>query len=212
MNNSALSFLAVPRQQAGWRRTGSIALVVVLHIAAIWALANGLLVNLVHDVLPPISTRVLDAPPVTHSPPPPKVLLTKPVVETHVPVPVIQVSLDPNATSIQTKPDQTPQKQTAVMIPSTPISGLAGTHTTPPYPALAHRLDQQGTVILLLTVGADGLVTDAQIVTSSGVPELDQAAQNWVMAHWRYKPATNAGAAVSGTTRAAVKFDLKDAG
>jgi protein TonB len=54
-------------------------------------------------------------------------------------------------------------------------------------------------------------VTNAQIEQSSGSNDLDSAAVQWVVAHWRYKPATQNGQPVVSTTEAAVVFNLKNA-
>ena len=92
-----------------------------------------------------------------------------------------------------------------------PVS-VAPTHTVPPYPALYARLGSQGTVVLRLAISAQGVVTDAVVIRSSGTEGLDQVARAWVMAHWRYRPAIRGGAAVPGTTTVAVEFNLKNAG
>lgn len=90
--------------------------------------------------------------------------------------------------------------------------GLMATHTIPPYPPLDLHLGNQGTVVLRLLIGVDGRVLDANVVRSSGSESLDRAAQNWVIARWRYQPAIREGAAVQGVVNVAVKFDLKSAG
>ena len=89
--------------------------------------------------------------------------------------------------------------------------GVADTHTTPPYPPLAVRLSEEGSVRLHLTISAQGVVTDAVVVRSSGYDDLDQAAHNWIIAHWRYRAATRGGAAVASTGDVQVRFDLKNA-
>ncbi len=63
----------------------------------------------------------------------------------------------------------------------------------PPYPAYAQRRGMQGTVQLLLHVGADGSVVTAEIVQSSGYPLLDSTAQGWVVKTWRFSPALQNG-------------------
>jgi periplasmic protein TonB len=93
-----------------------------------------------------------------------------------------------------------------------PAAGIAVTHTIPPYPLLAIRLEEQGAVQLRLVISAQGMVTDAVIVRSSGFQDLDQAARAWVMAHWRYRPAMRGGVAVPSAADALVRFDLRNAG
>jgi len=94
--------------------------------------------------------------------------------------------------------------------PDQPPLSIAATHTKPPYPALEERLGITGAVQLRLTVSAQGTVTDAVVVRSSGAPGLDRAAQAWVLAKWRYRPAMRGGVAVPATTLVLIKFDLAD--
>ena len=56
--------------------------------------------------------------------------------------------------------------------------------------------------------GSDGTVTDAIVTRSSGFPALDEAASTWIVAHWRYRPATREGKPVTSQTNANVKFEL----
>jgi TonB family protein len=63
-------------------------------------------------------------------------------------------------------------------------------------------------VTLRLTVSAEGKVTAADIVTSSGRDDMDQAAQQWIKAHWTYRPALNNGVPTAGQTLATIIFSL----
>ena len=92
-----------------------------------------------------------------------------------------------------------------------PVS-IARTHTVPPYPALYARLGNQGTVTLRLTISAQGVVTDAVVIRSSGTEGLDEVARMWVLQHWRYQPAIRGGAAAPGAVTVGVEFNLKNAG
>jgi protein TonB len=210
MNHPALmTHSPLAQSSAGWRRYAGIGLAVTLNGVLVWALASGLAVKLTKYVPPVLQMKVIETPqaqPKQVTPPPtPKVEKVLPTEQ--VPEPVIQIAPDPAAQTIQVPAQQTPPVQPV----DASASGLTNTHTTPPYPPMARRLSQQGTVILAITVAADGSVSAAQIATSSGFPELDQAALNWVKAHWRYKPAMQGGVAVPSTTQAAVKFDLRQA-
>lgn len=61
----------------------------------------------------------------------------------------------------------------------------------PNYPEAAKAAGHQGTVKLRLSVGADGVVEEAQVVESSRSPELDAAAIEQVKA-WKLSPAIDA--------------------
>ncbi len=86
--------------------------------------------------------------------------------------------------------------------------GIMGTHSTPDYPSLAVRLNQTGNVMLKLTIDERGAVTAASVEKSSGYDSLDNAAVAWVIAHWRYEPATKDGTPLVTTTDALVTFRL----
>jgi periplasmic protein TonB len=208
MKNPALLY-EVPAQPKGWSRYSSIAVVATLHIAAIWALALGLGVKIGISGPQIFPTQIIQP----HTKPPPTTPLPnptfKPVTPATMPEPYIKIDSDGGGTGIQTNPSPTqPQTSTA---PDSPPVAIGPTHGAPPYPPLARRLGEQGNVILSLTIGTDGAVTDVQIANSSGSTELDQAAMEWVKAHWRYKPAIHNGVAVASTAKVGVRFDLKDA-
>lgn len=61
-------------------------------------------------------------------------------------------------------------------------------HGPPDYPASARRAGHTGTVIVALTVGADGRTSNVRVQSSSGYRELDDAAVEAVR-HWRFSPA-----------------------
>jgi TonB family protein len=77
------------------------------------------------------------------------------------------------------------------------------------YPALALRLNQQGTATIGFTIQVDGHVRDIHIEKSSGYDLLDQAsmlcAQNWT-----YKPATQNGKPIEVPWRANIAWKLMD--
>ena len=86
--------------------------------------------------------------------------------------------------------------------------GIVSTHTAPPYPPIARRIGAEGKVTLRLTVSTEGRVTQADVESSSGHDELDQTAQQWIMAHWAYKPAQENGVPVVSHVLATVTFNL----
>ena len=211
MNNPALMFGAhIAQPKNSWRRYAGLAFAVAFNGLLVWVLATSLVVKLGIYTPPALDMKVINMPQTQQqqTPPAPKPQLEKVIpTEPQVPPPVIQVAPETQVTPIQVQ--QQPQTPPAT---DASASGLTSTHTIPPYPPMARRLNQAGTVILSITIGTDGSVTAAAIQTSSGFPELDQTALNWVKTHWRYKPALQGGVAVPSTTQAAVKFDLRQAG
>ncbi|MGU3782164.1 TonB family protein [Burkholderia metallica] len=79
----------------------------------------------------------------------------------------------------------------------------------PDYPAKARRLQQEGTVIVHLSIGADGAVTSARVASSSGSPLLDAAAVAAIRAG-RCHPYETAGIARSVEATQPVAFNLND--
>jgi protein TonB len=211
MQNPGAIYASHSARPTSTRYTG-IAFAALVNGVAIWAILNGLTFHPGPPPPPPTTIQFLqpEAPPTPPMKQPP-VTLVKPTMPATpvVPQPVIpiQQSTEQNPITVTTQP----QPANPPIADSGP-SGLMDTHSTPPYPADARNLSQQGTVTLALSIDATGAVTNAQVKVSSGYPELDQTAVSWVMAHWRYKPAIQNGAAVASATLAAVRFDLKNAG
>jgi TonB family protein len=84
------------------------------------------------------------------------------------------------------------------------------TNTPPKYPADAAKNKEQGTVVLLILVGADGhpksLTVDPK---THATPEMIKAASDAVMT-WRFTPRMEQGKAVEGYAKVPVTFSIHD--
>lgn len=80
----------------------------------------------------------------------------------------------------------------------------------PRYPEEARRRGLEGTVVVQVEVGSDGLVLDVALHTPAAGAELNREALRAVR-RWRFEPARRAGAAVATTTLVTIVFRLQDA-
>lgn len=223
MQNIAAGFHTIPNAGRSQARSIGIGFVVLLHVGLIYALATGLAVKFAKYIPPVLEAHIVEPPkqpPPPAVPPPPSAALLKPPPIATVPPPEIKIAAPQTPPPIQTvvgppQPPPTPQPvQQAPAQPAVPDSGPSGimsTHTIPPYPPVARRLTHEGTVLLQISVSAQGDITDVQVAQSSGFSELDQTAEEWVKSHWRYHPAIKGGQPVAGTVQASVKFNLQEA-
>ena len=78
----------------------------------------------------------------------------------------------------------------------------------PPYPDTSTRLGEEGTVVVRVRIGFDGLVIDASVAESSGHPRLDAAALARARSAWRFIPATRDGRPVEAVRTVPVRFHL----
>ena len=185
------------------RRYAAFAFVGALHIALIYALATGLMPPIFKATPRPVDLQIfkvtVDKP--KPMPKPVKLTLEKPKGPTAVEpkVPIDQPAHSPI--------DVAPARPQPVI--DSAVTAIAGTHTTPPYPALARRLGHEGVVRLRISISAEGRVIRADVVQSSGYAELDAAASSWVLAHWRYRPAMRGTLPVAAMALAAVRFNLE---
>jgi protein TonB len=79
----------------------------------------------------------------------------------------------------------------------------------PSYPEEARRRGQEGTVVVLAEVAADGLVLAVSLQTPSPHPELNREALRAVR-RWRFEPARSGGVAVAVATPVVVVFRLEE--
>lgn len=77
----------------------------------------------------------------------------------------------------------------------------------PNYPKQAALRGEEGTVVLMIHISPEGLVSGVDIVQSSGYPDLDRSAQEAVLT-WHYLPAIKAGQPVPFEMRMRIQFAL----
>jgi len=200
-------------------RLGSAATVAAIHVAAIFGLVAALNQGALMKEMRIIQATI-DAPqeiPRESPPPPPDFVKPTPPVAI-LPEFTVQAPTAP-APSITT----VPMKSQAVPVipanpahtytppPDEPLRPIMSTHTVPPYPPIAVRLNEQGTTLMELTISPRGTVSECQVVGSSNSERLDAAGCDFVTSNWRWRPAANAGKAVAAKTRVSIKWDLRSA-
>ncbi len=73
---------------------------------------------------------------------------------------------------------------------------------------MSKRLNEQGTVVMRVLIGADGQPQKAEIRKSSGFERLDRSAAETVM-KWRYIPGKRAGVAEAMWFNVPINFVLE---
>jgi protein TonB len=193
-------------------RTPWMGLAIALQLAGAWLFMHGLATGTVRLGSPIIELAPQQPEVLPRTPPPPEPKLTR------VEVPQVPRIDDFRVPQQQTDGGitvtlNTPPATTNPPVPKgidRPAASVAGTHTVPPYPIVARRAGAEGVVTLRLTVGTDGHVSAAEIVTSAGRDDLDQAARDWILAHWRYRPALKDGSPALAQLLASVTYSLKN--
>lgn len=186
--------MSYPYQTSSPRRFGGIAFVVLLHVAIIYALVNGLGSAVVDVLRAPLKTEVIqDVKPPPEAPPPPQPPVIHPPPP-YIPPPLIQLAPPPSPPPVANVTTVRPPAPTPVARP--PIARAAGLDpnqscTAPEYPEQAEDMGQTGTTLLQFLIGANGSVEQARIAPSSGHDQLDQAALQALSA-CKFKPALNA--------------------
>jgi protein TonB len=176
---------AASRYRSPQSRYIGLTFVIVFHIAVIWFLVDVLArrerelaakdveISKINEIKPEEK-----APP----PPPPKFVQPPPA---YIPPPSFSVAADtPTTTAIQAV---TNQQVKAAPPPPPPAEHRVTKQPSfvrkaePEYPAISKRLGEEGVVVIKVLVGVDGRATQADVVTSSGFPRLDEAAKNFAL-------------------------------
>ena len=135
------------------------------------------------------------------------------------PLPEIPDAVDiPKPTQLPQLPTPPPTPQTPQTSPSSPASAPRQARIDAPprprrtikpdYPKGARQRGEQGDVVVELRVNAEGFVDLAEVVTSSGFAELDEAALRAVRAA-KFVPAKSGRESVASTARITLTFKLK---
>ena len=210
--------------------------VIAFHAVALWLLQTGLLRRAVEMVVPAEviaefvePPRPKDTPP-PPPPPPPEPHPVKPQTVTAAPQPVAiadptpapnapvgiveppKAALPPVAAPVAPAPPApvtapaAPPAPPRIELPSSDADYLQ--NPKPPYPPMSKRLNEQGTVVMRVLIGADGQPQKAEIRKSSGFERLDRSAAETVM-KWRYVPGKRAGVAEAMWFNVPINFVLE---
>ncbi|WP_397406810.1 energy transducer TonB [Polaromonas sp.] len=177
--------------------------VVIFHVAALWALQNGLLRRAAEQVVPAeLLTRIIEIEPPKVAPPPPPPP-PKPAPKTaKLPPPPMPVAIRDPAPAPQA-PTGVVEPQPlapAVLAPVAPVAPAPAPQAPtrlveitqgeteyirpprPVYPALSKRSGEAGVVIIAVYYSNTGHAKRAEVFKSSGFERLDRAARDAVMA------------------------------
>lgn len=208
-------------QPQGLSRNALIAIgVVLLHVAALWALQTGLLRRAVEIIVPAVLLTEYVSPPapVTKAEPPPPAPAPKPQrVQSKAPTPrpapepqpIADTTPSPNAIQVSpAKADPAPPSPITATGPATPVAAPPAPaapkielpssnaaylqNPAPAYPAISKRMGEQGKVVLRVYIDAEGLPQKIEINRSSGFDRLDRQAQDTVM-RWKFVPGKRNG-------------------
>ena len=177
-------------------RAPAVAAVVLIHALIAYAFITGLAYTVVESMTEDLKTFDVVEPPA----PAPQ------------PVPEPEQAASENPTDVETSPSPVPT--TANPLSRAPTQGPATTgaaasaaslvrgsfNNESDYPSAARREEEQGTVRVTYTVGADGRVSNCAVVQSSGSPSLDSTTCRIFERRFRYTPARDASGIPVPTT------------
>lgn len=209
----------------------ALAVVILMHGAALTALALAksevftpakpppTTVTLLEDPKPP--PEVPPEPVRSETPPPPSVIThTPPVVPTpprevfvdYKPLPPLQPPVfHPPAREILIPPRVDPPAPPAAkkVEPARARANLASYVSDEDYPASAVRNEEQGTTRFRLTVGTDGKVRECSVTSSSGSSALDSTTCKLMRQRAKFTPARDSeGKATGDTVTSAIRWVL----
>lgn len=199
--------MAYADQEMSGNRIAAFVIVALIHVAVGYALVTGLAYEAAKQIVKKVTTVDIkeevkeEEPP----PPPPEKQETAPPPPVAPPVKIDVAVAPPQIQTVTTPPPPAPVIPVIVPAPAVvappapkfqpkgavPKGNPGNWATTNDYPARALREEREGTTGFRVTVGPDGRVTDCQITSSSGSPDLDEAACSNIRRRARFTPATD---------------------
>ncbi|MBK7062878.1 MAG: energy transducer TonB [Rubrivivax sp.] len=214
-------------------RGALVAAIVALHVAGLWGLMQ---VSAVQDAVRQMAPLVVEfiVPPKPETPPPPppppprrlqpvKAAVPPPVLTTapppdpaptpfavppqeQAPLPALTAPPAPPAPPAPIVPAAPPAPPVPRLLPSSNIAYLV----QPPIemPLASRRMGEQGTVLLRVLVGMDGLPRQIGVQRSSGFKRLDEQAVS-AMKRARFKPQTDQGQPIEWFVIAPLQYEIE---
>lgn len=196
----------------GSRSYIAVSLVVLVHAVMLYVLRNGLEHSSLELPTGPVLAEVIDEPQIKPAEPPPPPPTFQPVRLDPVPEPDIAIDLPPDSGQAITLPiapevaAQPARSAAPEIIP--PRIDQSRSEMMPMYPPTSKRLGEQGRVLLMVHVLADGKPAEVRLERSSGFDRLDQAAVAHVLRAWHFIPARSAARAIDYWGEFAVTFRI----
>lgn len=208
-----------------------ITIVLLIHGAAITALAMSKMDMPVMKVFKPLPVDHIVIPPDPAPIPEPPKEDVRPKQQIDMPTPIVPPVQRPSTPDVVIKPgpmvpifdtrppggDIAPPADLPKPIPQPPKADLVRSEATmlrsselqPPYPASEMRAEVEGSVSIRVTIGPNGRVIRAEKISATS-NAFYQATERHALRAWRFKPATVDGKPVESTKAITVRFQLND--
>lgn len=208
-----------PEPSLSPKRLAAIAGVVLVHVALIIGLKNGLSRHVMDLIREPLDVKIIEEEiTIDKAPPPPPVNIDVP--PPFVPPPEVQINLPPPpvSTAIQAVTNTQPVIQPPTPLPPGPpkytkvVRAKIGRFPNSDdfYPPSAKRMGREGITTVRVCVGPNGRLSEVPAVTeSSGDKTLDEGAVKYAQAG-RYVAGTNDGVPTTDCFPFRIKFELKN--
>jgi protein TonB len=218
--------MAYADQQMSGNKIIAIVVVALIHVFAGYALVTGLAYEAAKKVINKVTTVDIKEeqpkeeeppppPPKQEEAPPPPIVAPPPpinIAPAPPPVTVVREAPPPPPVVIQTAapPPPPPPPQPSKAKGATPRgqSSWAG-RIQANYPTRAAREEREGRVGVRVTINAEGRVSSCTVTSSSGSPDLDEAACDGMTRYARFNPALDdAGNPTTGSYSTAIVYRL----
>ncbi|MGF7153832.1 TonB family protein [Novosphingobium gossypii] len=221
--------MAYADQQMSTNKVVALVIVALIHVFVGYALVTGLAYEAAKKVISKVTTVDIkeEKPKEEEPPPPPPEQPDTPPPPIVAPPPPINIApAPPPVQTVITPPPAPPVVITTAAPPAPPApppppgpskargvraknQGSWAARIQSNYPTRAAREEREGRVGVRVTIGADGKVSACSVSSSSGSPDLDEAACDGMTRYARYDPALDdAGNPISATTSTAIVYKL----
>lgn len=218
--------MAYADQQMSGNKITALVIVALIHVFVGYALVTGLAYEAAKKVInkvttvdikeekpkeeepppPPPKKEETPPPPIVAPPPPINIAPAPPPVQTVITPPPPPPVVIPTAAPPPPPPPPPPSKARGAS--PRRMQSWAG-RIQANYPTRAAREGREGRVGVRVTINADGRVSSCSVTSSSGSPDLDEAACEGMERYARFEPALNdAGNPTTGTYSTAIVYRL----
>ncbi len=199
--------MAYADQQMSSSKITALVIVALIHVFVGYALVTGLAYEAAKKVISKVTTvDIKEEKPKEEEPPPPPPKEDTPPPPIVAPPPPINIAPAPPPVQTVITPPPAPSKARGA---SPKNQGSWAARIQSNYPTRAAREEREGRVGVRVQIGPDGKVTSCSVTSSSGSPDLDEAACDGMTRYARYNPALDtAGNPIGDTACTAIVYRL----